>query len=72
MSAEHARATAGWTCSATLERDVEDLEPLAELAEEDPEIAGELEEQVAVVRSGSTSSRSSGCSRGATTPATRS
>ena len=35
--------------SATLERDVEDLEPLAELAEEDPELADELEEQVAGV-----------------------
>ncbi len=33
-----------------LERDVEDLEPLAELAEEDPEIAGELEEQIRVVQ----------------------
>jgi peptide chain release factor 2 len=33
-----------------LERDVEDLEPLAELAEEDPELAGELEDQVQTVQ----------------------
>ena len=34
-----------------IERDVDDLEPLAELAEEDPEIAGELEEQIRAVQS---------------------
>jgi peptide chain release factor 2 len=33
-----------------LESDVEDLEPLAELAEEDPDIASELEEQIAGVQ----------------------
>src|SRR5207248_4277683 len=33
-----------------LERDVDDLEPLAEMAEEDPDIAGELEEQVRAVQ----------------------
>ena len=33
-----------------LERDVEDLEPLAELAEDDPEMAAELEEQVAAIQ----------------------
>jgi peptide chain release factor 2 len=33
-----------------LERDVEDLEPLAEMAEEDPELADELEEQVRAVQ----------------------
>ena len=33
-----------------LERDVEDLEPLAELAEEDPEIAAELEDQIQAVQ----------------------
>jgi peptide chain release factor 2 len=34
-----------------LERDVDDLGPLAELAEDDPEIGSELEEQVASVQS---------------------
>ena len=33
-----------------LERDAEDLEPLAEMAEDDPEIAAELEEQVRAVQ----------------------
>jgi peptide chain release factor 2 len=33
-----------------LESDVEDLEPLAELAEEDPDIASELEDQIATVQ----------------------
>jgi peptide chain release factor 2 len=33
-----------------LERDAEDLEPLAELADEDPELAAELEEQVTSVQ----------------------
>jgi peptide chain release factor 2 len=33
-----------------LERDVDDLEPLSELAEEDPEMAAELEDQVTAVQ----------------------
>ena len=41
-----ARDAASSTMFRELERDVDDLEPLAELAEEDPEIAAELEEQV--------------------------
>ena len=49
VSAEHSRATRKLTVFRALERDVEDLEPLAELAEEDPEIAGELEEQIQTV-----------------------
>src|SRR5881227_4027989 len=44
ITAEHARASRKLTAYRELERDVEDLEPLAELAEEDPEIASELEE----------------------------
>ncbi len=48
-SAEHARATRKLETYRDLERDVEDLEPLAEMAEEDPELAGELEEQIASV-----------------------
>jgi peptide chain release factor 2 len=46
-SAEHARATRRLDTYRTLERDVEDLEPLAEMAEEDPELAGELQDQIA-------------------------
>jgi peptide chain release factor 2 len=49
VSAEHARTTRKLETYRALERDVEDLEPLAELAEEDPDIAAELEEQVAGV-----------------------
>jgi peptide chain release factor 2 len=41
-SAEHARATRKVETYAALARDVEDLEPLAEMADEDPELAGEL------------------------------
>jgi peptide chain release factor 2 len=46
VSAEHARTTRKLETYRSLERDVEDLEPLAELAEDDPEIAAELEDQV--------------------------
>jgi peptide chain release factor 2 len=50
VTAEHARATRKLGVFRRLESDVEDLEPLAELAEEDPEIAGELEDQIAGVQ----------------------
>jgi peptide chain release factor 2 len=50
VSAEHARASRRLSVYRDLERDVEDLAPLAELAEEDPEIASELEEQVKAVQ----------------------
>jgi peptide chain release factor 2 len=46
VTAEHARTTRKLSTFRALEAEVEDLEPLAELAEEDPEIAGELESQV--------------------------
>jgi peptide chain release factor 2 len=49
VSAEHARASRRLSTYRELERDVEDLGPLAELAEEDPELAPELEEQVVSV-----------------------
>jgi peptide chain release factor 2 len=49
-TAEHARATRKLSTYRTLAHDVEDLEPLAELAEEDPDIAAELEEQVRAVQ----------------------
>ncbi len=51
LSAEHARTSRKLSMFRELERDVEDLEPLAELAEEDPEIAAELEEQIHAVQS---------------------
>jgi len=51
VSAEHARASRKLGVFRQLESDVEDLEPLAELAEEDPDIASELEEQIAGVQS---------------------
>jgi peptide chain release factor 2 len=49
VSAEHARATRKLGVFEDLERDVEDLEPLAELAAEDPDMRDELEEQIASV-----------------------
>jgi peptide chain release factor 2 len=50
VSAEHARTGRRLSAYNTLAHDVEDLEPLAELAEEDPEMAQELEEQVQSVQ----------------------
>jgi peptide chain release factor 2 len=50
VSAEHARTSRRLAAYRELERDVEDLEPLAELAEEDPEMAQELEEQILSVQ----------------------
>jgi peptide chain release factor 2 len=49
VSADHARATRKLDTFRQLERDAEDLEGLVELAEEDPELAGELVEQIASV-----------------------
>jgi peptide chain release factor 2 len=51
VNAEYARTTRKLAHFRQLEQDVADLEPLAELAEEDPEIATELEEQVEAVQS---------------------
>jgi peptide chain release factor 2 len=50
IGAEHARASKRLAMYRELERDVEDLEPLAELAEEDPEISRELEDQISGVQ----------------------
>ncbi|MDQ6606478.1 MAG: peptide chain release factor 2 [Actinomycetota bacterium] len=50
VSSEHARATRKLGVFSSLQADVDDLEPLAELAEEDPAIAAELEEQVSSVQ----------------------
>jgi peptide chain release factor 2 len=49
VSAEHSRATRRLEQFRALETDVEDLASLAEMAEEDEEIAAELEEQPAPV-----------------------
>jgi peptide chain release factor 2 len=49
VSAEHARAARRLEQFRTLETDVEDLESLAEMAREDPEIEAELEGQLAPV-----------------------
>src|SRR5205085_3950681 len=46
----HGRATRKLSTFRDLEQDVEDLEPLAELAEDDPEIGAELEEQISAVQ----------------------
>jgi peptide chain release factor 2 len=51
VSAEHARVSRRLQTFRQLESDVDDLEPLAELSEEDPSMAAELEEQVASVQS---------------------
>jgi peptide chain release factor 2 len=49
VSAEHARATRRLETWRGLVSDVEDLDALAELAEEDPSVAGEVEENLATV-----------------------
>ncbi len=45
-SAEHARATRKLETYEALARDVEDLEPLAEMAAEEPDLEAELQEQI--------------------------
>jgi peptide chain release factor 2 len=50
VSAEHARASRKLQVFRDVERDASDLEALAELAEEDPDLASEFEEQVAAVQ----------------------
>jgi peptide chain release factor 2 len=50
VSAEHARASRKLAQFRELESDVEDLEPLAELAEDDPEMATELAQQLVSVQ----------------------
>jgi peptide chain release factor 2 len=50
VSAEHARTSRKLGVFRDLQGDVEDLEPLAELAEEDPDLAAELEDQIATVQ----------------------
>jgi peptide chain release factor 2 len=49
VSAEHARTTKKVESFSALQSDVDDLEGLVELAEEDPDMAGEVEEQFASV-----------------------
>ena len=50
VSSEHARASRKLAVFRELEHDVDDLEQLAELSEEDPQLSGELEEQLSAVR----------------------
>jgi peptide chain release factor 2 len=50
VSAEHARTSRRLAMFRELQSDVDDLEPLAELAEEDPDLNDELEEQLAAVQ----------------------
>jgi peptide chain release factor 2 len=50
VSAVHARTARRLADFRELERDVEDLEPLAELAEEDPELGAEFDEQLRAVQ----------------------
>src|SRR5579863_3844602 len=49
VSAEHARASRRLTTFRALERDIEDLDALAEMVAEDPALEGEVLEQVADV-----------------------
>jgi peptide chain release factor 2 len=48
-SAEHARASRRLETYRALEGEVEDLDALAEMADEDPEVAAEVEDQIATV-----------------------
>ncbi len=50
ISAEHARTTRKLGMFGELQRDVDDLEPLAELAEEDPDLGSEFDEQMRSVQ----------------------
>ncbi len=50
ISAEHARASRKLAVFRALQSDVDDLEPLAEMADEDAEMAAELEEQLVSVQ----------------------
>jgi peptide chain release factor 2 len=50
VSAEHARTSRRLAMFRELQSDVDDLEPLAELAEEDPDLQDELDEQLAAVQ----------------------
>jgi peptide chain release factor 2 len=50
IGAEHARTSRRLSMFRELERDVDDLQALGELAEEDPDISAEFEEQVVAVQ----------------------
>src|SRR5437868_4303529 len=50
VSAEHARASRKLQVFRDVEADADDLEALAELAEEDPELAAEFEDQISAVQ----------------------
>ena len=71
VGAEHTRTQRRLDAFTKLQSDAEDLAELAEMADEDPEIAAELEDAIASVEARLTPPRSSGCSPATTTPATR-
>jgi peptide chain release factor 2 len=50
ISAEHSRASRKFEVFRSLESDVADLDALAEMAQDDPSLSGELEEQVSAVQ----------------------
>ena len=70
VSAEHAGASRRLESYRSLERDVDDLDALEEMAAEDESIAAELDEQRASIEAGSPSSRRRACSAASTTAAT--
>ncbi len=69
-SAEHSSVSRRLQGFRALERDVDDLETLEEMAAEDESIAAELEEQRPRSRRGSPSWRRRACSAASTTRAT--
>ena len=71
-SAAHARAQRRLEMFRGLESDIAELGDLAELADEDEEIAAELDRSCARSRRGWPSSKRRACSAASTTPATRS
>ena len=71
VGAEHTRTQRRLDAFTKLQSDAEDLAELAEIAEEDPELAGDLEEAIASVEARLPPPRSSGCSPATTTRATR-
>ncbi len=71
VSAEHARAARRLEMFRALEADVEDLDGLAEMAEEDESLQSEVDEQICLGGGAARRrSRSSGCSPAAMTRAT--
>ena len=73
VGAEHTRTQRRLDAFTKLQSDAEDLDELAEMAEEDESMAADLEDAIASVEAtADRRSRSSGCSPATTTRATRS